>query len=132
MKLDILKAYDRTNWLYLILILIHVGFNLFVVNWIVGSVSSMNYCILINGVALNFFKPTRGLRQGFPLSSLLFLLIEKGLSRVVMEANTRGALQGIKIDYVLLTHLLFVDDIMLFLNGIERESMNILEILNIF
>lgn len=40
-KLDMLKARDRTNWLYLRFILLHVGFSLVVVNWIMACVDSM-------------------------------------------------------------------------------------------
>jgi hypothetical protein len=127
--MDLSKAYNKTNWLYLRLILIHVGFNLFVVNWIMSCVSSVNFSLLINGVASNFFKPTRGLRKGCPLSPLLFLLVVEGISRIVMEAKRRGILQGIKIGSILLTHLLFVDDIYVFLNGTERESIKVKEIL---
>jgi hypothetical protein len=49
-----------------------------------------------------------------------------------MEAKRRGRAQGIKIGLVLLTHLLFVDDIMLFLNDFKREDRNIQEILNTY
>jgi hypothetical protein len=116
-KLDRSKAYDITNWLYLRLILIHVEFNLSVVSWIMSSVTSMKFALLINVGASYFFKPTRVLMQWCPLSPLLFLLIVEGISRTIIEAKHRSIVQGIKIGSVLLTHLLFVDDIMLFLNG---------------
>jgi hypothetical protein len=81
-------------------------------------VYSTDFVILINDRPSSFFKSSRGLRQGFPLSSLLFLLIVEGLSRVihsqVREKNLEGFIvaRGIKI-----THLMFVDDIILFGNG---------------
>jgi hypothetical protein len=130
-KLDLPKAYDKTNWLYLRLILTHVGFNLSVVNWIMGCISSINFLILINGATSEFFKPTRGLRQGCPLSPL-FLLVAKGLCRVVMEAKRRGSIEGIKIGSLNRTHPLSVDDILLFINGSEWEARKFQEILNTF
>jgi hypothetical protein len=77
----------------------------------------MKFALLINVGASYFFKPTRVLMQWCPLSPLLFLLIVEGISRTIIEAKHRSIVQGIKIGSVLLTHLLFVDDIMLFLNG---------------
>ena len=49
--------------------------------------TSLTSTILINGSASKFFNPSRGLRQGYPLFPLLFLIIEKGLSMVISEAK---------------------------------------------
>ena len=54
-KLDLSKAYDTINWFYLRLILLHVGFNLIVVNWNMGYVNSVSFDILVNGVASIIF-----------------------------------------------------------------------------
>ena len=49
---------------------------------------------------------------------MLFLLIMEGLSRLIKEEHSRGRLKGIKItDICILTHLLFADDVLIFLNG---------------
>jgi hypothetical protein len=54
----------------------------------------------------------RGLRQGCPLSPLLFILIVEGLSRIIKEAEGNGSLKGVSIGASCnITHLLFVDDI---------------------
>jgi hypothetical protein len=105
--------------------LIHVGFNLSMVNWIIGCVTSMNFDILINGATSIFFKPSKGLRWGCLLSPLLFLSFAEGLSRVVSDARRRGIIQGIQIGSIILTHLLFVDDILLFPKKI-REILRII------
>lgn len=88
--------------------------------------------ILINGAAFAFFKPTTSLRQGYPLSPLLFILVVGSLSRAVMKAKRIGGIQGIEIGTVFRTRLLFVDDILLFLNGYEREARKLQEILNLY
>jgi hypothetical protein len=49
-----------------------------------------------------------------------------------MDGKRSGSIQGIKNGYVILTHLLFMDDIMLFSNGSEKGARRIHEILNIF
>lgn len=53
-----------------------------------------------------------------PSSPLLFLLIMEGLSRIISAEHRRGRIVGIKItENCTLTHLLFVDDVLIFLNG---------------
>ena len=79
-KLDLSKAYDRVCWLYMRLIWIHTGFNLPIVNWIMGCVTYTSYDVLINESPLRFFKPSHGLRQGCPISPYLFLLVAKGFN----------------------------------------------------
>ena len=62
-----------------------------------------------------FFTASRGLRQGYPLSPLWFILVIEGLSILIKDAKSNGMIGGIKISTSLsLTHLLFVDDVVLF------------------
>lgn len=118
LKLDLSKAYDRVSWLYVKTLLIHLGFDIGFIRWIMGCVSTASFAVLINGVASSFFKAERGLRQGCPLSPLIFLLVVEGLSRFVKEAVRRGDLTGLILAKgIYLTHLLFVDDILLFCRG---------------
>eukprot|EP00253_Pinus_taeda_P025252 PITA_25252 len=118
LKIDLSKAFDRANWLYLRLLLTHLGFPYEFIKWTMSCITDVSYSVLLNGEATPFFSSERGLRQGCPLSPLLFLLIMEGLSRIITSARDRQHLIGIKIvDNFFLTHLLFVDDILIFLNG---------------
>ena len=65
-KLDLLKTYDRASWLYILLLLIQIGFSMLVVKWIMGCVTSTLFEVLINSSNSPLFKPSWGLRQGFP------------------------------------------------------------------
>ena len=56
LQLDISKAYDMVSWLYLRLILIQVGFQLALVNWIMSCIQSVSFVVLVNGSASVFFK----------------------------------------------------------------------------
>jgi hypothetical protein len=94
---------------------------------------SISLAILVNGVAFSFFRPSRGLRQGFPLVPLLFLLVVEGPSHLINQAKYGGGVQGIHIGGRLyLSHVLFVDDILLFANGSRRDIIKMKSILNIF
>ena len=74
-KLDIKKAYDRVYWNLLIYIMRRMGFGKRWIAWIRHRISSVSFAVLINGSPSQFFSASRGLRQGDPISSLLFLLV---------------------------------------------------------
>jgi hypothetical protein len=80
LKLDLQKAYDCVNWDFLRMILLQSGFGLMTTNWIMSCVRTTSFVVLINGGAMPFFQSGRGLRQGCPLSPLLFVLVMEGLS----------------------------------------------------
>jgi hypothetical protein len=122
LKLDLVKAYDRVDWGFLRLVLLQVGISLEETDWILGCVSSTNFVVLINGKPTSFFKSSRGLRQGFPLSPLLFLLVIEGLSRTIQEKVRDKKIEGVPVARGLsITHLMFVDDVILFGNGSISE-----------
>eukprot|EP01018_Ginkgo_biloba_P034237 Gb_24170 [translate_table: standard] len=132
-KLDLSKAYDRTSWLYLRLMLIHLVFHVHFVNWVMDCLTSVSFSVLINGSASPFFRPGRGLRQGCPISPLLFLIGVEGFNRAPLEAKRSGAIKGIKVGSSLcLTHLLFVDDILLFCDGSRRDALKLREVLDLY
>eukprot|EP00253_Pinus_taeda_P034625 PITA_34625 len=95
LKIDFSKAYDRINWLYLRLLLTHLGFNHSFMRWIMGCITNVSFAVLINGAASPFFKSQRGLRQGCPLSPLLFLLVAEGLSRLIHNARRSNKIKGV-------------------------------------
>jgi len=121
-KIDLSKAYDRISWIYLRLLLTHMGFSIGFINWIMGCISNVSFAVLINGAVSPFFHSQRGLRQGCPLSPNLFLLAAEGLSQLLISVKRRGDLKGIEIaTNLFISHLLFVDDILLFSNGSQED-----------
>ena len=97
LKLDLSKAFDRVNWSFVRLILLQIGVPLVGVNWILGCLSSVQFVVLVNGSPSSFLPASRGIRQGCPLSPLLFILVIEGLNLLIEEAKRQGKIKGIKI-----------------------------------
>lgn len=133
LKIDFSKAYDKVSWVYIRIILTHLGFKIGFIRWIMSCITSVSFSVLINGSASPFFHAGRGLRQGFPLSPLLFLMVAEGLSRALEDAKNKGLIHGVQISPNLqITHLLFVDDVLMYGSSSEREAGRLREILSLF
>lgn len=132
MKLDLSKAYDMSSWLNMILLLLHVGFSVHVVKWIMGCLTPVYFEIIINGLASKFSTPSTSLRWGCPISPFLLLVITKESNRAILEAMWEGAIYRVlSRREISLTYLLFIEDV-LFINGSSREAKNLKEILYLY
>jgi hypothetical protein len=116
LKLDMSKAYDRVKWTFLEKIMCRMGFHQKWISLMIECISTVSYSILVNGEPHGHIKPSRGLRQGDPLSPYLFLLCAEGLHSLIKKAKRDGAIQGVSLcrDGPKITHLFFVDDSLLF------------------
>lgn len=95
LKLDMCKAYDKIKWSYLECVLLKLGFNTKWVNLIMMCVYSVLYTFIVNGSPRGYALPSRGLRQGDPISPYIFLLCAKGLSVMIAKYECSDAIQGI-------------------------------------
>lgn len=78
--------------------------------------TSVSYSYLINGAAQGRVHPSRGIRQGYPLSPYLFILCMEVLSGLCKRAQRSGKVVGVKVatNSPAINHLLFADDTMFF------------------
>ena len=83
MKLDMSKAYDRVERKFLIKIIEKMGFCEKWVSLIFECISTVSYSILVNKEPKGDIRPSRGIRQGNPLSPYLFLLYSEGLNKML-------------------------------------------------
>jgi hypothetical protein len=116
-KMDLEKAYDHVNWNFLLYVLRRCGFGEKWCSWIEHCISSVRFSVMVNGSPNGFFSSSRGLRQGDPLSPLLFVFVMEALSRMISVAVGGGLLEGFSVGNVTFSHLLFADDTFIFCNA---------------
>ena len=85
-KVDLVKAYDRLEWSFIHNVLKAFWFLEELIKLIMSCVSSTSISILLDGGKLTLFKPTRGIRQGDPLSPYLFILCMEYLGFLINES----------------------------------------------
>jgi hypothetical protein len=124
LKIDLKKAYDRINWGFLQVVLQHFGFSGTFVNWVLQCVTTSSSALLINGGKTESFNPSRGLRQGDPLSPYLFIMCQEVLSRIIDRQFALRKLSGAKMNVAgpPITHVMFADDLMLFTKASRKEA----------
>ena len=122
-KVDILKAYDTVNWQFLLGTLSSMGFPSTFIAWVRKCVTTPKFSVNLNGELVGFFGSSRGLRQGDPISSYLFVLVMEVLSMLIRHKVEQYTSIGQSFQYhwrcskTRITHLCFADDLMLFCGG---------------
>ena len=93
--------------------------------------TTVEYSFLINGEAKGKINPTRGLRQGDPISPYLFLLCTEGLSTMLKKEERDGQIKGVAVcrGAPHMSHLLFTDDSIVFCRASVEECDRLINVL---
>ena len=114
--------------------MLKLGFQEQFVSLIMRCVTSVSFSVRVNGVLSNVFRPSRGIRQGDPLSPYLFLLCAEGLSCLLKGIGpvhlSRGVHVGIHSPWI--SHLLFADDCIVFSEASQRGANRLQEIFDVY
>lgn len=134
LKLDFEKAYDKVQWSFLFDVLQKKGFDDKWIKWIKSATIDGRVAININGEIDQYFKTFRGVRQGDPLSPLLFNIVADALSEILLKAKEAGHLEGLVPHLVQggLTHLQYADDTILFTTNNDQNVITTKFILHCF
>ncbi len=131
-KIDFERAFDHINWLFLVEVLLARGFSNKWIGWIRDLLQTSSNAVLLNGIPGEFFLCKRGIRQGDPLPSLLFILCVDVLFRMFQRAVSHSLLPAVGVgDYSIHT-LQFADDLLLFFDGNFRSAEVIKVLLDAF
>ncbi|KAL6204988.1 hypothetical protein ACLB2K_022254 [Fragaria x ananassa] len=134
LKLDMSKAYDRVEWLFLEVVMRRLGFCEIWVRQILRCVSTVSYSFLLNGSPRGLLHPGRGLRQGDALSPYLFLFCGEVFSKLLCMEEERGKLRGVEVcrGAPSISHLLFADDSFIFCRAETMDCVSLMGILKAY
>ena len=133
-KLDMSKAYDRVEWAYLGSMMRKMGFEEKWISLIMMCVTTASFSVLINGEPRGTITPSRGLRQGDPISPYLFLLCAEGLTALLRRKEAGGLIRGVAVSRLApsISHLFFADDCIIFCRATEEECRQVVSVLEVY
>lgn len=135
LKIDLQKAFDTLNWDFVLFTLEALDFPLVFRNLIKKCLTTTRFSVAINGESCGYFKGSRGLRQGDPLSPYLFVLALEVFSQ---QLKRKYLEEKMSIGYhpntsaLQVTHLSFADDLMIFADGTAESVKCIAETMEDF
>lgn len=121
MKLDITKAFDSVQWPFLMEVLRALGFSDKWREWICGLLATSSTRIMVNGIPGKPILNCIGLRQGDPISPLLFILIMEPLHKMFELAASRGILTPLAGTGISQRLSMFADGVMIFLKPWDND-----------
>lgn len=133
LQIDLMKAYDNLHWDFMLNILSAFSLPEVFIEWIKQCITTTSFSIAFNGELLDCFPGRKGLRQGDPISSLLFVMAMDILSKL-LDKGAVESLFGLHplCNAPLITHISFADDVLLFFDGTDQSLQGLLGILERF
>ena len=118
MAVDFEKAFDFLEFSYIDKVMMYLNFGPMLCHWLNTIYSNTSSCVVNNGWASNFFKTSRGVRQGCPLSPYLFII---AVELLVHNIRQNKEIEGITIDDVEYKITLYADDTTLMIGEGEKS-----------
>ena len=111
------------QWPFLFEVMRKKNFGEKFIGWVRNAVEGGKVAININGEQGEFFRTYRGLRQGDPLSPILFNLVGDALDLILESAKKAGVLVGLSPNLIEggITHLQYADDTILFVKPCKQN-----------
>lgn len=131
-KLDISKAFDSISWPFLLEVMQVLGFSTKWRDWVAALLGTASSKVIVNGQQTSGIKHARGLRQGDPLSPMLFILAIDPLQRIIEKAASQGVLQPVLPKASQLRCSLYADDAAIFAVPSSTELERLHRILSFF
>ena len=118
LKIDLKKAYDSISWGCILDILSAMGTPATLLRCVKACITTPMFSICVNGELTGFFASKRGVHQGDPLSSFMFLIAMEAFSLSLSKAVLHPRFDfHPKCKQIKLSHLCFADDLFLFAKG---------------
>ncbi|KAL0003907.1 hypothetical protein SO802_011468 [Lithocarpus litseifolius] len=128
------KAYDCVEWAYLGSMMRKMGFEEKWVSLIMMCVTTASFSVLINGEPRGTITPSRGLRQGNPISPYLFLLCAEGLTALIRKKEAEGMTRGVPVSRLApsISYLFFAEDCIIFCRATMEECRQVTSVLEVY
>jgi len=125
LKLDFEKAYDKLKWPFIQQVLRMKGFSPVLCEWISKVMSRGSVAVKVNDNLGHYFQTRKGVRQGDPLSSILFNIVVDMLAILISRAKEAEQIHGV-VPHLIdegLSVLQYADDTVIFMdNDLERAK----------
>ena len=133
LKIDLRKAYDTLEWTFIKDMLIFLNFPSHFINIFMTCISTTQFSLILNGSPMPLFKSKRGIRQGDPMSPLIFVICMEYLSRLLKtDEDHVNFMFHPRCNRLKLKHLCFAKDLMIFCWGDLASNRILLNHLEIF
>ncbi|XP_048605373.1 uncharacterized protein LOC106386312 [Brassica napus] len=133
LKVDLQKAFDSINWDFVLNTLEALEFPTHFRKLVSQCITTTRFSVSVNGELCGYFKGTKGLRQGDPLSPYLFVIALEVFSQML---NVKFRAEDIGYHPwtadLEVTHLAFADDLMIFFDGEKNSFANIVDTMELF
>jgi hypothetical protein len=128
-KLDYEKAYDRVDRSFLIKMMQGRGFSSKWMKILIGSVG-----VRLNDMNSDFFLTSRGVRQGDPISPILFNYVADVFTKMLIKAAAKNHITGLMHSMIntSIVSMQYADDTLLFLKNDLSSAINLKWLLSYF